>query len=124
MIKISTLEREVIFSILAQAAGSPAQAQAIVDQLVIADRTISSAADDPDRCCGFYLNFTENSALTELDLLPHNFSLQGTHPDLIAGGDFILFFDSKKGISFLEATFYGETLPTARLLSEQHGFTF
>lgn len=122
MIKMTLLEKNLIEAILSSKVLNAEAVADIVGRLVVKERVFSEDALDSNKCCGFYLHFADNDTLSNLDPLPHHLGIQGSHKELSIGADFILFM-KQDGIDFLEASFYGEALPTELLLSDQHGFT-
>ena len=121
---LTSLEREVLSTILYLLVKDKASVAHIIRSLVISERSFSPDVANPAKCSGFYLNFAQNDLLAGINGVPHHLSVQAGHEATPAGGDFILYFrKDKAGLDFLEGTFFDYTLPKDDLLSENHGFT-
>ncbi|MBT9099096.1 hypothetical protein KFZ76_15450 [Methylovulum psychrotolerans] len=120
---MSPLEKTILQTILASIIGDVKMIAYIIENLVINDREFSEDALNKAQCCGFYLNFVSNEVLAGVEPLPHYLGIQASHKDLPVGADFIVFMNPQKGIDFLEAVFYSDTIPIQPLLSKDHGLT-
>jgi len=116
MIEITSLEK-LIISIMLLRKNENLNDEMIINSISFISRDFSVDAINESYCCGFYLEFLINQNTFDLDM-KKMISMQMHHADLTYGADFILFLD--KG--FLEATFYGLSLPIQRVLSKNHGF--
>lgn len=120
---LTPLEKLVLHSILSEELGARCDVKKTLDLLEISKRSFSFDHFNREFCCGFYLNFSSNTLLSDIGPVSHHYSLHALHPDIPSGGDFILFSnETRTGIDLLEATFFDYTLPIARLLSVEHGF--
>jgi hypothetical protein len=123
MNELTPLEMEVMSAILLSLTHDQDKVAEVTRSLSISGREFSRDVANNERCSGFYLNFEPNSSLANIKNVPHHLSVQGSHADTPAGGDFILFFsEDKAGINFLEGSFFDYTLPIAMLVSDKHGF--
>ena len=124
MTEFSPLEKEVMSAILTSLVGDQEKVAHMIQSLSISDRSFSRDVRDSSKCSGFYLNLKPNSVLADLKAVPHHLSVHAGSEATPAGGDFILFFSQdRRGIDFLEATFFDYTLPMDQLLKQSHGFT-
>jgi len=121
IIRLTVFERNIIMAMLSQNLLDAEVSAVIVDKLVVKDRFFSEDTLDTSKCCGFYLHFAENDVLKGIESVPHHIGLQGNHKELPVGADFVLFI-KPNGIDFLEASFYGDTLPIELLLSDHPSF--
>jgi len=122
MIKLTKLEEEVIYSIVLKEVPDPDYARTVLSRLEVKDRVFSKDISDQNKCCGFYLNFRENTLLKDIELSSFQLAIQFEHGDSPTGGAFILFLSPQKGINFLEGTFYDATFPIEKICSDRHGF--
>jgi hypothetical protein len=122
---ITPLEKVALTAILAEIVADKRQIERIVDCVVISSREFSMDVANEENCCGFYSTFEPNALLTDVSEIPTHVGIRGIHSSLTAGADFILFCSrSKKGLEYLEASFYGESLSTSELSLSDHGFQF
>jgi hypothetical protein len=122
MNKMTKLEEEVIYDILLKEIDHSDQVQTIMSSLEVKDRVFSKDFADQNKCCGFYLNFHENTLLKDFEFSSFEWDIQFEHKDSPTGGAFILFIGQQKGIKFLEATFYDATFLIEKVISDNHGF--
>jgi hypothetical protein len=123
MNNFTALEKEVMETILSAAIPNKVEWESTLNALKLSSRSFSSL--DKRSCVGFYSEFEENSLLTPLKNIPHNFTVYAKHAELRAGQlGFILFCDeTKKGVNVLEGFLYGDdTLPIEEFLKENHSF--
>lgn len=122
MIILTLLEEQVLQQMIFQEVRNIDQASLFVKTIRLDSRTFSPDSVDVQKCAGFFLNISNWEFLKDLRE-KSQLSMQASHPNLSIGADFILFVESPEG-PFLEASFYGESLPIEVLLSRNHGFTF
>lgn len=122
MINMSPLEKDIMVKILNLHFNTPGLAKHIIESLVVKSRKFSLDVLNKERCAGFYLNFNDNSLLSELESLPRQISIHVNHPRLPTGGDFLLFLTPIGGVDFLEASFYGDVLPISEVMNANHTF--
>jgi hypothetical protein len=122
MINMSPLEKDIVVKILDLHFNKPGLTKHIIESLIIKSRKFSLDVLNKERCAGFYLNFNDNSLLSEFESLPRQISIHVNHRGLPTGGDFLLFLTSVGGVEFLEASFYGDVLPISEIMNADHGF--
>lgn len=121
MKKLTRLESQVIGAIFSKYVADNLTLVNLLDQLQVQDRQFSPDSLDSAKSCGFYVDFECSDVLSRMNFTADFPSIQATHSHLTVGADFILFLQSNSECGFLEATFHGESLPTAMLLSANHG---
>ncbi|WP_147483834.1 hypothetical protein [Burkholderia pseudomallei] len=120
MINFTSLEKLVIEKMLNENFGLSLGKAG--QSLEIEKREFSLDVSDSDCCVGFYVHFKNNDFLGGVGGIPHHISLHADHDWLPAGGDFILFLKPDGCVDFLEATFYGFSMPISDLVAESHHF--
>jgi hypothetical protein len=120
MITITPLEHSVLLKMILEEIKDPDRARFLVQKMRPKGRTFSPDVLDGRRCAGFYLDLYE-CELPEIEPEKSRLTAEASHPSLSIGADFIFFRHSSDG-PFLEASFFGESVPIDQLLSADHGF--
>ncbi len=122
MSTLSELERKVLHAILSPRLES-ARLEELLSNVVVRERSFSVDVVDEANCVGFYTSFEPYDLGSAVEYQSAQLSVQMAHPNLSIGADFILFVKADRTVDFLEATFYGETLPIESVESAEHQFS-
>jgi hypothetical protein len=122
MRKLTELERKALQAILSPRLEN-GRLDALLSDIVVKERSFSVDVASEANCVGFYTRFEPYDLGSAVEYNSAQLSVQMMHPKLSIGADFILFVKADRTVDFLEATFYGETLPIESVESAEHQFS-